>query len=657
MSMRLLVRRLSLLAPGATYDVEFRDGVNVFAGPISTGKSSILALIDYVLGSSIRPTYPEISKCSDVLVEFLVGGETITVQRSLHAINRKAKLYEASLGDVLNNKAVGEEVSAAHDPTSKSVSKEFLRRLGLDNIQIKTAPTQQASDVINFSLRDLMHLLYVDQDRVDSQRSAFFENHFVLAIKWRQAFEVVTGLYDDVSTALSASLKDTQADVAQHTQYLENVRLFLSRSKVPTAEVLRKQLEAITRERARLDENVNAARETSETRQGEHLELAHKRDELASQRDGIISQETELVRSLRQLGRLRVQYERERTQLEFLKESESLVGSLPVTRCPACLQPTAGPPSENASDCHVCHRVIPPSTAGVDVARRLSSLKRRVGDLQSYMEDLSALHSELTTGRLSVERDIAEVDATIRRLKPAAIFPEMRQLMQLEAAISIVESQRNTVREQLGLRERAEAELATIATLGARAAQLSKELEERNRNRPSRDEVVKALSESFQQVLADIKFPNVRGAKVDPRSYGPVVRDQTYGELFSRGAIALAVAGWHLALLQYALARPTFFPLLLMIDSPLSNVGHDAADADFRDQKIVEAFYALLAKLHREHGSEFQLLMCDNRPPASGNDLVVLQFTGDPSKGRVGLISDETGNQSDGTTIASDEVD
>lgn len=641
MAIRLSVERLTLVAPGTTYDIRLRAGVNVIAGPISTGKSSILALIDYALGSSNRPTYPEIAKCSDVLVEFIVGGEPLTVQRSLHAINRKARLYEGTIDEILTDRLEGDEVSTAHDPTAKSVSKEFLRRLGLDNIQVKTAPTQAASDLSTFSLRDLMHFLYVDQDRVDSQRSAFFESQFAVAIKWRQAFEVVTGLYDEASTSLSASLKDTHTDITQHRQYLENVRLFLARAKVPAIDRLQKGLEQVAEERATLDARVNDATEASESRQGEHLELARKRDRLGAQRDEAVARETELSRSLRQLGRLRVQYERERTQLEFLKESESLVGSLPISRCPACLQTTSEQPGTARADCYLCRRPIPETAAGVDVDRRLSSLKRRVGDLESYIRDLSSLQQTLAAQRLALEAEIADIDSTIRRLQPAAIFPEMRELMQLEAAISLNESRKKTLREHLAFRERAESEASVIAALEGRASQLARDLEERQRNRPSRDQVVTTLSGYFRSVLNDIRFPDITGARIDQRHYVPVVREQTYGELFSRGAIALAVTAWHLALLQYFLETPGQFPMLLMIDSPLSNVGHDAADAEFRDQQIVEAFYTLLAKLHKDRGTDFQLLMCDNRPPASGSGLVSVRFTGDVTKGRFGLIADE----------------
>ena len=75
--------------------------VNLITGPITTGKSSVLELIDYALGASNAPDYEELSKCSDVLLEIEVGGELLTLQRSLKAPTAKALLFESSLDDVL----------------------------------------------------------------------------------------------------------------------------------------------------------------------------------------------------------------------------------------------------------------------------------------------------------------------------------------------------------------------------------------------------------------------------------------------------------------------------------------------------------------------------------------------------------------------------
>jgi hypothetical protein len=133
----------------------------------------------------------------------------------------------------------------------------------------------------------------------------------------------------------------------------------------------------------------------------------------------------------------------------------------------------------------------------------------------------------------------------------------------------------------------------------------------------------------------------MRDSRIDGATYFPFVRNQSYSQLSSKGAIALAMLGWHLSLLQYALLNGSNFPRLLMLDSPLSHVGHDATDSAFKDQQIVDAFYDLLLQLHRTRAGEFQIIVVDNRPPAAAGEMVAANFTRDPNQGRFGLIDDE----------------
>ena len=95
----------------------------------------------------------------------------------------------------------------------------------------------------------------------------------------------------------------------------------------------------------------------------------------------------ELTRTVAQLSRLRVQYDRERSQLEFLSESQRLVGSLPVSRCPSCLQPVEARSSTDS--CYVCHQAMP--AAGeepISIEPRIAAITRRSRDLDSYIADV-----------------------------------------------------------------------------------------------------------------------------------------------------------------------------------------------------------------------------------------------------------------------------
>ena len=635
----LTLVRLALVVPGGTYDVFFKSGVNIIAGPISTGKSSIFQLIDYAFGAQRKPTYEEIAECSDVLLECSIAGEVLTIRRALHSQNTRARLYDGTIDEVLAQGVEGREVWAGYHPTEATVSREILSRLGLAGIEMKTAPTQAASTVNVFSLRDLMHFIYVDQDRIDSQRNAFYEREPPIAIKWRATLDIFSGLHDQAQTAISLSLQAAQTEHGRLVQYLANVRDFLHKAKLPEAQDLRARLETLKGEHAELLVRRQRAHHATEEKLGERLELVKSRDDLAARIEQADARADEFTRTVTQLSRLRVQYDREKSQLEFLSECQRLVGSLPVSRCPSCLQPVEN--TTTTESCYVCHQTMPAaSEEPISVAPRIAAISRRSRDLDGYIADLKREQEELKRSAAQSRRELDRLDSTIERVASVASVPEMRRVMELDAAINAIESDQRTAGEQLEFWGQVERARENLSAVEARVAQLRSDLERLQRDRPSKDAVIAGLSGLFASVLSRVKFPALRDVRVDSTSYLPVVRGQHYGELSSRGAIALAVTGWHLAILEYFSVHPGLFPGLMILDSPLSNVGHDSADQEFRDQQIVNAFYVLLADLDAQFKNA-QLLVCDNRPPSAADSMVIVRFTGDEDSGRVGLVGKE----------------
>lgn len=639
MSEQLTFNRLLLTGPGRNYEVRFHSGVNLICGPIWTGKSSILQLLDYVCGAKRPPQYPEISKCSDVYAECLVGGEVLTIRRSLKGTTAKAMIYLGSLIDVLANSITGTEVMARHVRDVDSVSSEVLRRLGFANIDVKAAPTQASSDAKAFSLRDLLLLIYVDQDRMGSAKNGFFEDHPFKAIKWKAGVEIIHNLFDGNAAALSEALKQALSEEQKIRQYLQNAQSFLDDFRIPSAEELAQSIRELEAEQTRLEQRLQETRETTEAQIGDSLELVRRRVTVESEREAAHARAGELRRTLTQLGRLRVQYDRERAQLEFLKESEVLVGHLPIVRCPACLQEIEPKPS--ASACYVCHRALPPREGEISVDARLRATKRRISDLEGYIADLEKTVTDLDSQRAKLTTELKEIDAVLRLAREASVLPDTLAVVDITQALALVDKQKRQAQEHLSLRQKARGEGSNLLAVMERVGRLREEVSKAEASKSSPEEVAGILSELFVETLRAIRFPEMRDARIDSATFLPRIRHQAYGELSSRGAVSLAIVAWHLAVLRFALDKGSRFPRLLMLDSPLSHVGHDATDEAFKDQQIVDAFYKLLLDLHRTKGADFQILLVDNRPPPTAKELIAVNFTRDPSAGRFGLIDDE----------------
>jgi hypothetical protein len=211
----------------------------------------------------------------------------------------------------------------------------------------------------------------------------------------------------------------------------------------------------------------------------------------------------------------------------------------------------------------------------------------------------------------------------------------------LAQAFASVDRRREKAVEQITYRKKAQGEGSNLLALQERIRRLRDELAKAEKSRVSPHELITQLSALFVETLKSIRFPALEDARIDDQTYLPYVRNQPYPELQSKGAISLCVVAWHLGLLQYALNEHSRFPMLLMLDSPLNHVGHDSADPGFKDQQLVDAFYDFLWRLHSTRAKDFQLIICDNRPPASAEDMIAVRFTRDPALGRFGLIDDE----------------
>jgi hypothetical protein len=551
----------------------------------------------------------------------------------------KAQIYAGTLDQVLAGEIDGTEVSARHEADAPSVSREILRRLGLGTFRVKTAPSKDASETSSFSVRDLLLLVYVDQDRMGAKSSFFEDDHFH-SNKWRAAFEICHGIFDAAAAATADALRAAEKEFEDLVRYLSDARRFLDQFKVPSladldAELV-KTVESISGARA----HISKLRAEERSRLGENSQLAVRRNHLSDSVKILSARIDELRRNTKQLGRLRVQYERELEQWRFLEESETIVGSIPVSRCPACFQDVSlvhGPET-----CHLCRQELVKREVAIPAANRVKAATRRIADLDSYVKDVEATMRGLEQKLTEVEKERFSLDGTLRRIQASTLLAETRAIVEANESLSALENRKRTLQERIAYRKRAAGEGSTLIALQERIRQLREIDRAAQERRVSPDSLTGDLSAWYQALLADIRFPELRDAAVDRGTYRPIVRGQPYRELSSKGAISLAVAAWHLAVMEYALkaGSSSQFPCLLMLDSPLSHVGRDATDHEFRDQKLVDSFYSVLSRLH-ERRSQFQIFICDNRPPPEAHAMITVQFTGDPSNGRYGLIDDE----------------
>ncbi|WP_236293642.1 AAA family ATPase, partial [Paenibacillus allorhizoplanae] len=223
--------KLSLIGFRKDYIVDFKDGLNYITGPTSTGKSSIVEMINYAFGSKNHKDYIEIREnCTEVALEFFIGEELIKIVRPLFSFDRPAKIYR---WDVLNQDFPKFfELKEIDIPSNEnSLSAFLLKELGLDNIKA----ANQA-----FSFRDLFKYAYLKQTEIDNENIQN-EKYSDKSLKRKPTFEIMFNIYDEILADLKANLKLKKEQIVELIKKKNSIYEFLKNLELIDLEAFIKQ--------------------------------------------------------------------------------------------------------------------------------------------------------------------------------------------------------------------------------------------------------------------------------------------------------------------------------------------------------------------------------------------------------------------------------
>lgn len=676
---RIRILRLHLVGTSRPYVVDFRtgtgpgdgaQGLSLIAGPVSTGKSSVLEFIAYALGGSTHPEHEEVlAQVVACLLEIDLGGRRIVIRRTVGRPSTTAVVFDGALEDVLGGsaEAVNRPILPPSDPDSLSYF--LLEGIGLGGVRLSEAPAQDSSDTDALSIRDVMWLSFMPNERLDN-KSLLFESNPFKAIKLRQVVDVVFGVHDHRQTDLAARVKELETRLRTERTDLESATRFVSEQESRTEDQLVVERDLAATRLAGVEREVDLLRD-AERRDTQFAAAVRERHNESSSRASVAANRVRDRQSLlRRLLPLRAQYSEDIRKLTMLVEAHALFDPLRVTSCPACFSALESPPSVVDQQCSLCGSdvevsgvldvgqaagaTIPEASdedstllidasgseaaAGTIVKTHLRATQRRLRELNGYVEktetQLATYLGDLdraqeTEAQTALALDdatseavtplLAQRDDTLRRRESAR-----RDLAELERSVKLFS----------GLRGRRERVGSTAASLD----QLRDELAQIGDTAQDRDRILAAVSERFASTLADFKYPKLSLAMVTNR-WEPLVRNNSYKVASSGGRTLISLA-WILAVFEVAVEAGAAHPGFLMLDSPQKNIGgRGELDQDFADAVVVEGVYSHLAAWASEHDT--QIIVVDNDPPASVEDNIILRFTRDPIVGRYGLIDNE----------------
>lgn len=272
----LFLQRLRIITTEGkvAYDEEFHRGVNIIRGQNSSGKSTIVRFIFFVLGGYYTDFVPQAMKCRYVMAEVSVNGIVITVKRFLERredgkVNGYTPMYIhfGPMDEVVSSSTFQVASTAwqkypyVTTDKSTSFSNIFFEMLGYPPIKADS----------NITMHQVLRLLYLDQE--SPVNSLFFYEQFDKEIYREMVANLLLGLYDQKYSDAKSALRDTVKKIAETKVSIKNVGEFLQDPRSKTSAFIRGHIEYLNKEIENLTKQVLSLRESNQEPDNKYLSV------------------------------------------------------------------------------------------------------------------------------------------------------------------------------------------------------------------------------------------------------------------------------------------------------------------------------------------------------------------------------------------------
>jgi len=624
---RLHINVLRLIGIRKNYEVFFKTGLNYISGPTSTGKTSILEMIDYTLGAKKHKSYIEIGEaCTDVELEFSISGKKYKLKR---------RLFDFSLPVRIDEWYEEENVYKYFDtfeidiPSNEhSLSAFLMGKFGLAEVKV-------ANQLLSF--RDIFKYSYLKQTDIDTE-NIMGESEWIKNLKRRAAFEVIYNIYDDMLAEMNATLKIKKEEFDEAKTKLDGVEQFIENTEIGSILKYRKK-------KKNIEDNVfQIKNKLSELKTDNELntpDINQLRKRIVDQKvliKNILEQANDQDEYIKNLKLLSNQYQNDVNKCEMILLGYVAINKYDLIVCPNCLKPLKQHTDEKI--CELCSNSMSDGISDLfKIKKDMQSYKRRHTELNKHIANEEIKLSEFYSTLHNVEKNLREDENEIIHLSKGYINPYIEQIEYFNYEIGKYNRQLEEMEFNLRILEEHERLRKLLKGKEDDINGIKKNIRKLKVEHNDKHKILQEITIAFNKLLTDFKFPKLDFGYIDESSYLPYVRKRKYNDIGSLGGVSLLVIAYYISILTTTLNDEKFFHLnLLLLDSPRKNLGANATQADFRDEEIFNSIIRTFIQLDKKYKNEMQLIVVNNGfPDFLPDDCLRVEFAAD---GQKGLIDD-----------------
>ncbi|MEP3338629.1 MAG: hypothetical protein ABJN73_04065, partial [Nonlabens ulvanivorans] len=561
--MRLKLNKLTLVGDEKNYQVEFKDGLNFITGPISTGKSTILELIDYCLGKKRHKDYDEVRRrCKYAALDLFLNDDRFLIERPLFAFDLPVKVYNW-IND-RNEFADDFDFFIVTMPKEENSLARFLQeKIGLPELRLSGQ---------TFSFRDLFKYCYISQPKIDSE-NILEEKNYAQAFKRKPTLEIIFNSLNQLLNELKNDKKEQNLILdglldrkEVIVSFLRDVELFSSPKDNDDRKV------SLISERAEYLSELMEIKNDGKLNDDNTRSLEFQLFKFRNEKDKIIEEENEVEKYISKLNLLQNQYSNEIIKLDYLILSNGKLKSIEFTSCPSCNSEIENRGHES---CNLCGSLLTEFNEDEEKAIKLERrrLNNRLNSLIDFIGQQKQFLITKERARTNLLKEINSIEEKINAIQKQFISPFIEKIEILNRKIGEIDKKIENLEVSANVQE----ELAVLADniqvnenkLGLIRSQI-KDIEDDSTDFSN---IIHQLSTIFYKTLESFDFPKLNNAYINDTNYLPYVRGTKYDEIGSLGAVTLINVAYFLSILELSLSLKTsYHPKILLLDTVCKNL-------------------------------------------------------------------------------------
>lgn len=533
---------------------ESKSGLNVIRGENSSGRTTLLNLLEFGLGGNLSEIkfIPEIKQCERLVLQVELNGVDYTIERNFWG-SGQLDVYQGGIDAPLHQ-----------PPTVFSAGREYsdflLHELGIPRISFVDERSGKEKPI---TFNDLYDGIYLDQIK------GFSEIHARLTeTKRENVFKILTNIFiPDLYTVLleEASLKIRRDTLRTDFGAVER---FLGSVELPTPIEIESRINDLQQESVNVKTQIDFIRKQLRSSPDYSAPL---REAVLALEAGIDEKQKDILytqQTLHSYADLENQLYEDLDKISRIRSSSQQLSSFEFEQCPRCLQAITPDMKHREAEemCSLCAR---PLVRNSDQISELTAYEKQTRD---QLSELSDLQEQYKANIIEVAKDLEALQTQLvikrRELDEATaqfVSPFIQNIESLGYSLAAINEEIKRYTDFRRWQERIQQMRDELNAVNDNLRKIQERKAELLTEEKARQGSLQLFESLFNQFLNNV-YPDFVTAKINPNTFLPQINDYDY-QSKSATEKNISILGYYYALLRYSLETKSNTPRFLVIDT------------------------------------------------------------------------------------------